>query len=202
MAEETDCPIPCRVVDPDVEPFIQGGRDEWRAAIVSTYSQLFHPPMRLPECREGWRSLIEDACREIKDALRPGEGDTINLVKIMEKGGLLHIFWEGALSARARAEIEGAIERANIESAHKCEICGDDGRLYTSNGWLLTACTGHGRGKPVSWKRRPRFVRVVRGTIDGRDRVLSYRQYEPEYDGFFDIQSLGVNGWRRTGKSN
>jgi hypothetical protein len=177
-----------------MEPFIQGGRDEWRAAIVSTYSRLFHPPIRLPECREGWRSLIEDACREIKDALRPEEGDTINVVKIIERGGLLHIFWEGTLSARARGEVERTIERANIESAHKCEICGDDGRLYTSNGWLLTACIGHGRGKPVSWKRRPKFIRVVRGTVDKQDRVLSCRQYEPEHDGFFDIpsESFGV----------
>jgi hypothetical protein len=200
MTEERGCPIPCRVVDPDVEAMRRGR--EWRAEIVSSYPRIFHPPKSLPECREGWRSLIKDACREIEDALRPEEGDTINVVKIIERGGLLHIFWEGTLSARARAEVERAIERANIESAHTCEICGDDGRLYTSNGWLLTACTGHGRGKPVSWKRRPRFVRVVRGTIDGQDRVLSYRQYEPEHDGFFDIQSLGVDGWRRTGKSN
>ena len=138
--------------------------------------------------------MIEDACREIEDALRPEEGDTINVVKIIERGGLLHIFWQGTLSARARAEVERTIEWANIESAHTCEICGDDGRLYTSNGWLLTACTGHGRGKPVSRKRRLRFVRIVRGTIDGQDRVLSCRQYEPDLEGFFDIarESLGV----------
>jgi hypothetical protein len=131
--------------------------------------------------------LIEDACREIEDALRPEEGDTINVVKIVERGGLLHIFWQGTLSARARAEVERAIELANISSARTCEICGSDGRLYSSNGWLLTACTGHGRGKPASWKRRLRFVRLVRGTIDGQDRVLSCRQYAPEHDGFFDI---------------
>jgi hypothetical protein len=131
--------------------------------------------------------LIEDACKEIEDALRPEEGDTINVVKIIERGGVLNIFWEGTLSARARVEVERALERANIESALTCEICGDVGRLYSSNGWLLTACTGHGRGKPVSWKRRFPFIRIVRGTIDRQDRVLSCRQYEPEHDVFFDI---------------
>ena len=156
--------------------------------------RLFHPSIRLPECREGWRYIIEDACKEIGDALRPEEGDTISLVRIIENGGLLNIFWEGTLSARARVEVERAIEQANIESAHTCEICGNDGRLYTSNGWLLTACTGHGRGKPVSWQRRVGFVRIVRGTIDGQDRILSCRKYEAEYDGFFNIppESLAV----------
>src|ERR1700720_1976959 len=161
MTDETDCPIPCKVVDPDVEA-VRLGHKEWRAEIVSTYPRIFHPPKSLPECREGWRSLIEDACREIEDALRPEEGDTINVVKITERGGLLHIFWHGTLSARARAEGEKAIELANISSARTCELCGGDGRLYNSNGWLLTACPGHGRGKQVSWKRRHRFVRMVR----------------------------------------
>jgi hypothetical protein len=194
MIEETG-PIPCRVVDPNMEPFLQGGRDEWRTEIVSTYSRLFHPPIRMPECREGWRYIIDDACKEIENALRPQEGDTINLVKIIESGGLLNIFWEGTLSTRARVEVEQAIERANERSANECEICGfRNARLYSSNGWLLTACTGHGRGKPVSWKRRASFIRIVRGTVDGQDRVLSCRQYDPEDDGFFDIpyESLEV----------
>jgi hypothetical protein len=104
---------------------------------------------RLPECREGWRYIIEDVCKEIGDALRPEEGDIINLVKIIENGGLLNIFWEGTLSARARVEVEQATERANVRSADECEICGfRNARLYSSNGWLQTACTGHGRGKP------------------------------------------------------
>jgi hypothetical protein len=193
MTEEIGLPIPCSVVDP-VEEASQQGRDEWRAGIVSAHSRIFPAPKSLPECREGWRYLIEGACRQIEDALRPEEGDTINVVKIIERGGVLHIFWEGTLSSRARAEVERAIERANIQSAYTCEICGDDGRLYTSNGWRLTACTGHGRGKPASWKRRIEFVRIVRGTIDGQDRILSCRQYDAECDVFFDIppESLEV----------
>jgi hypothetical protein len=184
--KETGSPIPCRVVDPDVEA-LQLGRDEWRADIVSTHSRIFQPPKGLPECREGWRRLIEDACREIENALKSDEGDTITVVKIMERCGLLHIFWEGTLSARARTEVEKAIEWANIESANTCEICGGDGRLYSSAGWLLTACTGHGRGKPVPWKRRVESIRVVRGTIDGQVRILSCRQYDRLCGCFVDV---------------
>ena len=62
--------------------------------------------------------MINDACREIEDALRPEEGDTINVVKIIERGGLLHIFWEGTLSARARAEVERAIEQISNLHIH------------------------------------------------------------------------------------
>jgi hypothetical protein len=184
--KETGCSIPCRVVDPDMEAS-QLGRGEWRANIISSYPRLFQPPKGWPECRQGWEFLIYKVCREIENALKPDEGDTITVTKIVESGGLLHIFWEGKLSARARAEIEKAIEWANMDSADTCEICGDDGRLYSSNGRLLTVCTGHGRGKPVSPTRRVGFVRMVLGTIDGQDRILSCRQYEPEFDGFFDI---------------
>jgi hypothetical protein len=188
MTEETERPIPCRAIDPDMEPFIQGGRDEWRAEIVTSYPQLFHPPISLPECREGWRYIINDACKAIENALRPEEGDSINLVKIIECRGLLNIFWEGTLSARARVEVEQATEWANMRSAGECEICGsNDAHLYNSSGWLLTACIGHGRGKPLSWKRRPTFIRIVRGTVDGQDRVLSCRRYMPHDDRFFSI---------------
>jgi hypothetical protein len=130
--------------------------------------------------------LIHAACSKIEDALKPDEGDSLAISRIIENGGRLHIFWEGTLSARARIEVEGAIEWANIESGDLCEICGSEGRLYDCDGWLLTACTGHGRGKQASWKRRVRFVRMVRETVEGQDRILSCRQYDPEFDIFVD----------------
>jgi hypothetical protein len=182
--KETDCPIPCRVVDPDLE---YTGRDNWRAEIVSSYPNLFHTREGLPECGWGWRDLIDKACMGIENALKPGEGDIIKVVQIHEKYGVLHILWEGTLSARARTEVERAIEWAYIKSAYTCEICGFDGRIYNCAGWLLTACTGHGRGKPAPWKRRAENIRVVRGIIDGQVRILSCRQYDRWGDCFVDV---------------
>jgi hypothetical protein len=143
----------------------------------------------LPECGGGWRHLIVEACTRIENALKPGDGDIIKVVQIKERYGVLHIYWEGKLSARAIAEVEEAIELAYVASAYTCEICGGDGRLYSSAGRLLTACTGHGRGKPVPWKRRVESIRVVRGTIDGQVRILSCRQYDRLGDCFVDVTS-------------
>ncbi|MGL3108208.1 hypothetical protein [Bradyrhizobium sp. BR 1432] len=184
--KETRSLVQCRSLDPN-EDAMRLGRDEWKAEIVSSYPTIFQPPRGLPECRAGWEQLIDETCSKIEDALKPEEGDTLTISRIIERCGRLHIFWEGILSARARAEVEKAIERASIESGDTCEICGGEGRLYSSGGWLLTACTGHGRGKPLSWKRRVGFVRIVRGTIDGKDLILSCREYEPEHDLFVDI---------------
>lgn len=183
--------IQCRSLDPD-EVAMRLGRDEWRAEIVSSHPTLFQPPRGLPECRAGWEQLIDETCSKIEDALKPEEGDTLTVSRIIERCGRLHIFWEGMLSARARAEVEKAIESAIIASEDTCEICGGEGRLYSSDGWLLTACTGHGRGKPTSWKRGVGFVRVVRGIIDGKDFILSCREYEPKHDLFVDIPSESI----------
>jgi hypothetical protein len=60
MTQETGCPTPCKVVALDVQAS-RLGRDEWRADIVPIYPQIFLPPKRLPDCREGWRSVTADA---------------------------------------------------------------------------------------------------------------------------------------------
>lgn len=193
MTEETTGLIQCRSLDPH-EDAMRLGRDEWRTEILSSHPTLFQPPRGLPECRAGWEQLIDDTCGKIEDALKPDEGDTLTVSRIIERRGRLHIFWEGTLSARARAEVEKAIERASIESGYTCEMCGSEGRLYISDGWPLTACTGHGRGRPSSWKRKVGFVRIVRGMIDGEDRILSCRAYEPDHDLFIDVPPESVVG--------
>jgi hypothetical protein len=184
MTEEIGRPILCRVIDPDLE---NGGRDDWRTEIVSSYPKIFQPPEGLPECLGGWRHLIHSTCRAIEDALKLNEGNTLKVLQINQRYGVLNIYWEGTLSARARTEVERAIEWAYIKSAYTCEICGFDGRIYNCAGWLLTACTGHGRGKPAPRQRRADSIRVVLGTVDGQARILSCRQYERMYDCFCDI---------------
>lgn len=181
----TKGPIRCRSFDPNEEA-MRFGRDEWKAEILSSHPKLFQPPKGMPECRAGWDQLIDIACNKIENALVPEDGDNLTVSRIFERCGHLHIFWEGALSTRARTEVEAAIEWANIESGCVCEICGGDGRLYSCDGLLLTACTGHGRGKLAS-RKRIGFVRVVRGIVHGQDLILSCRKYDPQSDFFIDI---------------
>jgi hypothetical protein len=191
MKDETRLVISCSVIDPHRD---NGGRDDWKTEIASAYPELFDRPRGLPECGGGWKHLILQACEEIRDALSTDQGNAIKLAVIKQRYGVLNILWEGTLSARARAEVESAIEGAYMKSAETCEVCGYEGRLYTCDGWLLTACTGHGRGKLASWKRKAKTVRVVRGTVEGKLQILSCRQYDRECDCFVDVSpaSLGI----------
>jgi hypothetical protein len=184
MKDEPPFATLCSAVDPALD---NGGRDDWKAEIASEYPEIFDWPRGSPECGGGWKRLVYQACEEIRGALKMDQGDNIKLIMIKQRYGVLNIFWEGALSGGARAAVEGAIESVYVESGKTCEVCGHEGRLYTCEGWLLTACTGHGRGKLASLKRRADTVRVVRGTIDGRFQILSCRQYESEFDCFVDV---------------
>jgi hypothetical protein len=184
MNDEARLATSCSVIDPYLE---NGGRDDWKAEIASAYPELFDLPRGLPECGGGWKHLIYQACEEVRGALKRDAGSLIKLVVMKQRCGVLNILWEGTLSGRARAAVESAMERVYMESAATCEICGHEGRLYTCEGWLLTACTGHGRGKLASWKRKANTVRVVRGMVDGRLQVLSCRQFDPECDCFVDL---------------
>jgi hypothetical protein len=184
MKNEARFEMSCSVIDPHLE---NGGRDDWKVEIGSAYPELFAPPLGLPECGEGWKRLIYEVCEEIKGVLTTDQSNAIKLVLIRQRYGALNIFWEGTLSARARAAIEMALERAYVKSAETCEVCGYEGRLYTCDGWLLTACTGHGRGKLASSTRKADTVRVVRGTVDGKPQILSCRQYDPECNCFVDV---------------
>jgi ribosomal protein L37AE/L43A len=186
MSREAGWPIACEVVDLYQDDG-RTGRDDWRTEIVATHPRLFQPGKGLAECREGWRHLINDACRKIDGALNWNAGDTICVSKIMERVGLLHIFWEGTLSATARVRVEAASEWAYMKSAHTCEFCGRHGQLYSCGGWMLTACKVHAKGQPASPKERVASIRIVRTTIAGQARILSWRQYDRERNGFFDV---------------
>ncbi|WP_128970729.1 hypothetical protein [Bradyrhizobium tropiciagri] len=189
MKDESRLPIRCTAIDPNLE---NGGRDDWRADIARAYPELFDPPRGLPECGEGWRHLIEQACSEIRAALKENATNVLKVTLIKQRYGVLNIFWEGALSGCTRTAVERAIECAYVESAQTCESCGFEGRLYTCAGWLITACTGHGKGKPAPWKRKAAAVRVVHGMIGGERQILSCRQYDRECDCFADVPPDGL----------
>ena len=184
MKDEVSLAVSCSVIDPYRD---NGGRDDWKTEIASAYPELFDRPRGLPECGGGWKRLVYQACEEIREALRTDQCNVIKLVVIKQSNGVLNILWEGALSARARTEVERAIELAYMRSAETCEVCGYEGRLYSCDGWLHTACVGHGRGKLASWKRKASAVRVVRGTVGGRLQILSCRQYDRECNCFVEV---------------
>jgi len=193
MAKKAGWPIACEVVDP-IQEDTRVERDDWRTEIASAHPRLFQPAKALPDCREGWRHLINDACTKIESALNWNAGDTITLVKIMQRAGLLHILWEGVLSAYARARVETILEWTYIKSASTCEFCGRHGHLYSCGGWLVTACKIHAKGQLAPQKHRVESIRLVRAMVNGQVRILSCRQYDRVHDCFVDAytDSLGI----------
>jgi hypothetical protein len=173
--------------------------DDWRSELVWGHPGIFQPPEGLPEaapgrpdCGIGWLGLLECACVRIENAL--DEDDSIRVLQIKEKLGTLRICWEGRLSEYAKAKVEEAIDRAYARSASTCEICGDEGRLYTRGGWLATACADHAKGQPVPVKPGFENLHITWGTIDGHVRITSCRRYDRATDSFVDIlpDSLGI----------
>ncbi|OKO79822.1 hypothetical protein [Bradyrhizobium sp. AS23.2] len=175
--------------------------EDWRAELVWAHHRLFQPPEAhpelaegLPDCGIGWLSILDRLCTQIQYALEEEDGNVIKIVQIKEKHGTLRVYWEGPVSAPARAKVEKIIELACACSACTCEICGDEGRLYRRGDWLATACALHAKGEPVPIKPGFENIHIVRGEIDGKSQILSCRRYNPRTNSFADVSpaSLGL----------
>ncbi|WP_354201557.1 hypothetical protein [Bradyrhizobium sp. JR4.1] len=125
----------------------------WRATLVKSYPDLFHAendPLAAegwPAVEDGWRDLLERACKRIRAAVR-ADGGPFRATQVKEKYGSLRFYWSGRLSPTATALIEEAIELAEARSATTCEICGEPGRLF-GGGWLTTRCAVHAEDRPA-----------------------------------------------------
>ncbi len=174
---------------------------DWRVDLMRTHPRLFEMHARrtgalagLSTCDAGWRDLLERACARIEAGLE--EGGAFRVLQIKEKFGALRFYWDGDLSETTRVKVREAIALATARSACTCEICGAEGRLYTSGGWLVTACAERARGKPTPIKSGCENLHVVRtfGQEPGRFPIISCRRYICETDSFVDVdpKSLGI----------
>jgi hypothetical protein len=164
---------------------------DWRDELVEAHPRLFHAPagtpaaaQGYPECGDGWRDLLERACAKIEAAL--ADEDTYRALEIKEKYAILRFCWEGALSKQAEAKVEEAVELAKARSACTCEQCGAPGRLFERGDWLMTACSEHGKGKPVVGRRDLENVHVMYRIVDGKPAPRA-RRYIRETDSFEEV---------------
>ena len=172
---------------------------DWRIDLIEAHPRLFQgPPGRpgaaqgYPNCEEGWRDLLERCCAGIEAAL--AEGGALRVLQIKEKFGALRFYWSGDMPNAARAKVEEAIALAVARSACTCEICGAEGRLYTRDGWLATACPGHAKGELKSIRPGFENIHIVRTSGPGRSPIVSCRRYIRETDSFVDVdpKSMGL----------
>ena len=85
------------------------------------------------DCDSGWNVLLKEL---IEDLIELGWNKQVCQVK--EKfGGLRFYINEGS------DEIYDRLIKAERESYHICEKCGEKGELRNDNGWYLTLCENH-----------------------------------------------------------
>lgn len=162
----------------------------WRAKLVESYPDLFHPAGDPPGAEgwpavgDGWEDLLQRACRRIREAVR-ADGGSFRATQLKEKYGTLRFYWTGDLSAKAAAAVEDAIDLAEARSATTCEVCGEPGVLR-GGGWMTTRCDAHAEGRrPVEVEDGFENLHVDERLIGGRWRAR-YRFYDRDADRFVE----------------
>jgi hypothetical protein len=168
----------------------------WQAQLVARYPALFNQEINgrvtapgFPSVGDGWRDLVETAIDRIATAVAAVPGGSLKIGQIKQKFGTLRLYLDKrqGFPDAACAAIDEAICLAEARSACTCETCGAEGRLYDMNGYVLTACDQHARGKAVEGRPGRENVHIVRTLQDGRLSIVSCRRYIRETDTFVDV---------------
>ena len=102
--------------------------------------KFFHPEKSLRESLmsfgfehdDGWFKIIWNLCEKIESLAK----DTFEVLQVKEKFGTLRFYTSSSTN-----EIEKFIDEAEELSSKTCELCGQEGSLHTSGGWLKTLCS-------------------------------------------------------------
>jgi hypothetical protein len=169
---------------------------DWRITLIESHPQLFRATAGkgtlslTPNCGDGWRGLLECACKRIEAAL--AEGDTFVAREVGQRLGTLRFYWSGKLRASSQSLIADAVCRAEARSHCTCEECGESGRLYRSEGVLMTRCIVHSRGVLVPFAPGFENAHLARQVVDGQTKVIACR-YDRESDTFVELRSASLN---------
>lgn len=169
---------------------------DWRTRLVHDLPRLF-PDARMirtsrgpalscsgwPDVPDGWRSVVETACRRLDAVVADEPGAELVALDMKEKYGTLRVTISGlGLGADAEELVTLAIDLAEARSAHVCDTCGRRGRLSVRGGWYATRCGEHAEGyEPV--RARHDGLEVTTTFVDG-EPLRSARRYDPITDKF------------------
>jgi hypothetical protein len=90
------------------------------------------------DCDIGWYKLLDNLFKEIDDWYTQYHWDQLPefmVTDIKEKYGTLRVY-----VGSSHETIFDMIDRAEEESAHTCEECGEEGSIRTLAGWYRTVC--------------------------------------------------------------
>jgi hypothetical protein len=163
---------------------------DWRIELMQAHARLFNlqpaepdHSFGYPNCKDGWQDILERLCTKVENALRTDE--TFEFTRIKQKFGIARIDWDCEVSDETGTRIGEAIDHAVARSATSCEICGAEGRLYCSRGWLATACAEHAAGDPVPVRPGFENVRLLRRRPGAPE--MYHARYDRETDSFTEV---------------
>jgi hypothetical protein len=171
----------------------------WQESLVSRHKEVFLRSFRgvpfapgFPTCPDGWREIVTTLVQRV--AAVAAVGHSVHFTQISEKCGALRVHWttETGLPERLEGTIEHAIAIAEARSECTCATCGAEGRLFSSGGWLLTACPQHARGVPVPVRPGMENLHLVRGFAGDDIRIITCRRYDRSSDRFVDVDPRAV----------
>lgn len=162
---------------------------DWREELVERHPSLFGRLIErrgYPDCGEGWRDILNLTCIRIEAAL--DVCGHLQIDRIRKRYGTLRIYWSGNISNAVRLGVEEAVALATARSACTCEVCGNEGRLYSHSGRRSTSCTQHARGDPVPIRTELENLHIVRVfASDGLTSTISCWRYIRARDMFVDV---------------
>ena len=93
------------------------------------YATIFSSECQL-DCGHGWQKILEDLCGAIDLIVRENGDPNFKITSIKQKFGVLMIDYDGGDDL-----IKEFIDFAQLLSYNRCEICGQEGKLYAAIKW-------------------------------------------------------------------
>lgn len=169
---------------------------DWQTRLVHNHPRVFpdaclvHTPdgpalscSGWPSIPEGWRAIVETACRRLAEAVASEPEAEFVLIDMKEKYGMLCLAASSfGLSEEANAAVTLALDLAEARSAHVCDVCGRPGRLSEQGGWYATRCEEH-LDEFVPVRARNPDLQITTHLVDGR-QVRTARHYSFATDSF------------------
>lgn len=139
-------------------------------------------------CGQGWFDIIDDLCKKLQH-LSDISGVQIIAVQVKEKFGTLRFYIttdsssikEGVDASIIRDLAEDAVSSATNQTQSTCEVCGEYGKLIsTETKWLKTLCDKCNKERK---KEHRAFQKKVKATIAEKHSDVDDFCPEPEHRG-------------------
>jgi hypothetical protein len=102
------------------------------------HERLFSPFFYGFEFQDGWNGCVLKCLNSIAEYVALHPDSQFRIEQLKQKFGGLRFYYIAA--EKHYDEIHKLVILAEKECSVTCELCGQPGRLCSSNGWLMTMC--------------------------------------------------------------